>query len=339
MDDLTTEEVEQLRMLLTKAKTAQSTSSTGDSGSTSGPTIVHHRAGGLATPSKFADGSITEWLERFEVCATANGWTPATKLTQIPTFLEGRAFAIYKELPNLANLSFNEVRQALVDRFLPPESRSARYGEFQMAKILPTESTEAFTYRLEQLLSVAIPDLDGSARTEILKHQFIKGMPAMISTRLLENPTYTYPQCVVAARQLLAVHRDGISTASGSRSKDAAPATLSMAGHGHIEDSHAKSGFDVRNSNRSFDRPRTGFQRRSSEVRSCYNCGQAGHIAKNCRRSKQTSPQHDDPCQICQQPGHTAVRCDRRYERPSTHQMSSSKSGPESPERSRDGCL
>lgn len=99
-EELTPAEVVQLRVLLDNAKLTASAGSGDSSSITSGPpatpAIVHHWTSGLAMTSMFSDGNLTEWLERFDVCATANGCTLATKITQIPTFLEVRAFAIFK---------------------------------------------------------------------------------------------------------------------------------------------------------------------------------------------------------------------------------------------------
>ena len=338
-EDLTPKELEKIRALLKKPRSAAADGSSSSGGAAQIPAIVHHRTRGLATPSKFSDGNITEWLDRFEVCATANEWVEATKIVQIPTFLEGRAFAIFKEVPNPAALSFDELRQALVDKFLPPESRSARYNEFQVAKIKPTESTEAFTYRLEQMLSVAIPDLDGTARTEILKHQFIKGMPSLVEIRLLENPTYTYAQCVVAARQLLAVHRDGLGSVSSEKSgikstrigNSEERSSLAMAGHSNRDDSRpAQPQFRGRNPSTAVNR---GGQRAYNETRSCYNCGKPGHLARDCRTPRGNTSRYDAHaassvaaiCQICSRAGHTALNCYKRYDQSGPRKFQQSK--------------
>ena len=65
----------------------------------------HQQAGGLvralvSVPDKFEDGDLELWLKRFKLCASANGWDGDKQLAYLPTFLRGRAFAVYERLLN-----------------------------------------------------------------------------------------------------------------------------------------------------------------------------------------------------------------------------------------------
>ena len=70
------------------------------------------------------------------------------------------------------------------------------------------ETIDSYAYRLERKLDQAMPELgvDGAAqaRTEMLKSQFIIGLPEPYKTRLFENPQLTFQQCQTTARQLMA---------------------------------------------------------------------------------------------------------------------------------------
>ena len=43
----------------------------------------------------FDSEDITEWLNRFKICAKANGWDAAVKAVKLPTLLKGKALAVW----------------------------------------------------------------------------------------------------------------------------------------------------------------------------------------------------------------------------------------------------
>ena len=167
---------------------------------------VNHPPGGMSIPSKFEDGNIVEWLNKFEVCARANQWDDNARLRRLPTFLNGRAFAVYSRLTEQQRGTIQNLQNALLESFLPPEARGARYMEFEGCVKRPDESVETYVYRLEQLFGQALPDVQGDGKEAILKQKLIRGLPEPVKMRLLENPTLTYGQVITTARQLLAAH-------------------------------------------------------------------------------------------------------------------------------------
>ena len=52
----------------------------------------------ISVPTLFASGDVAEWLQRFEICSTANRWDAATKALKLPTLLEGEALVIWMDL-------------------------------------------------------------------------------------------------------------------------------------------------------------------------------------------------------------------------------------------------
>ena len=164
-------------------------------------------------------------------------------------------------------------------------------------------------------------------------------MPSLIEIRLLENPTYTYAQCVVAARQLLAVHRDGFGLVASEKAaiksarigNSEERSSLAMAGHSNRDDSRsARPRFNGRNENPAVNR---GGPRADKDTRSCYNCGKVGHIARDCRLPRRSASRQDAPgpaqqattCQICSRVGHTALNCYKRYDQPGGRKFQQSK--------------
>lgn len=52
------------------------------------------------TPTPFRnDGSIKQWLAKYDAIAKLNGWTDEEKLSYLPVFMDGKAYEIYSSLP------------------------------------------------------------------------------------------------------------------------------------------------------------------------------------------------------------------------------------------------
>ena len=111
-------------------------------------------------------------------------------------------------MANAEKDTYEHLRTNLIAQFYPVETRTARTIEFQTTRFTPGETIDSYAYRLERKLDQAMPELgvDGAAqaRTEMLKSQFINGLPEPYKTRLYENPMLTFQQCQTTARQLMA---------------------------------------------------------------------------------------------------------------------------------------
>ena len=174
------------------------------------PAVAVQTVGALTISSPFDDGNIIEWFEKFRVCATSNQWDEASQLRRLPTFMTGRAFAIYQRLDDAQKDTVEHFRVGMIDAFLPDEARGAKFMEFQVAVLKPEEAVESFVYRLESLLSQALPTLQAEPRGQILKQRFISGLPEDIKSKLYENPTLTYANSIITARQLIAAKKQKI---------------------------------------------------------------------------------------------------------------------------------
>ena len=176
------------------------------------------------------------------------------------------------------------LRQAMIDAFLPAEERGARYQEFDTCSMKADESVNKFVFRLEQLLGMAIPALNGDAREAILKQRFIKGMEPDVRRRLYENPVLTYAQSITTAKQLLSASKQVADDGKFGGS----------VGKPFVEDVKVKSepmatanamyrGGQQARMLGSQQNPSTNFNAaRLSSTPKCYSCGEVGHINRFC---------------------------------------------------------
>ena len=213
-------------------------------------------------------------------------------MRRLPTFLAGRAFAVFRRLGDGQRDTIAHLRQALVDTFLPAEERGARYQEFDTCSMKPDESVDHFVYRLEQLLSMAIPALDGDARQAILKQRLIKGMEPDVRRRLYENPTLTYAQCITTAKQLLSAAKQVADDSKpggviGRGSTDAMKIKQEPVASGnalHRGYQYSGTSFNAQQGNLSGVDPRRNYSAvtRPYGAPTCYTCGEVGHINRFC---------------------------------------------------------
>ena len=123
-----------------------------------GDGVRHVGLQAVSLPSHFSDGNLTQWLERFTTCATANEWTAAQQLVRLPKFLECRAYTLYRRLlPGERDTI--EHRENLLALFYPEEARETHRLELYNYKCTSDEDIDQFVYRLEQKFDQAHPEL------------------------------------------------------------------------------------------------------------------------------------------------------------------------------------
>ena len=77
----------------------------------------HH----VSFPRAFANGDACEWFKRFEICSKANNWRDETKALKLPTLLEGEALAIWLELSEEEQGTYETAKKVLLEKMTPPE--------------------------------------------------------------------------------------------------------------------------------------------------------------------------------------------------------------------------
>ena len=281
------------------------------------PAIAVQTAGALAIPTHFDDGNISEWFEKFRVCAASNQWDEAAQLRRLPPYFSGRAFAIFQRLTEAQRDTVEHLRVAMTEAFLPDEARGAKFMEFQISVLKHDEAVESFVYRLESLLSQALPTLQADPRGQILKQRFIAGLPEDIKMKLLENPTLTYANSIITARQLIAAKKQklqetmacGFSASQAIQMQNvkqehAVSASIYKQNNGRSNSNQFQHQFQQQNDVRSFPNNLYRQNHESNDVRrgvsmnitnphqgkTCYNCGKLNHIAKDCWRKQNSQP-------------------------------------------------
>ena len=136
-----------------------------------------------------------------KLCASANGWDGDKQLAYLPTFLRGRAFAVYERLLN-ADLASIELEAAL-RKAKTEESRRLAHGQLMARRLRDGEDLDVYVRDLERLLDKAYPGLTDPLRSQQLLDQFLIGIPEAISHLLLVNPAADFATTVAKTRELM----------------------------------------------------------------------------------------------------------------------------------------
>ena len=136
----------------------------------------------VSVPKQFASGDANEWFKRFDICSRANGWNDAAKALKLPTLLEGEALAIWLEISEDIQGSYEDTQAEIKRKMMPMGFVSL--DEFHNRKLLPGEALSVFVHSLKTLLLQAMPDIDADARDQLLPYQFLAGIPASVSRQL-----------------------------------------------------------------------------------------------------------------------------------------------------------
>ena len=132
-------------------------------------------------PEQFAD-----WLIRFEVIATANGWDNARQLAVLPSYLTQYAFQVYEELPGASKEDLKLMKDGLKAKLSAGDRQMVWRLQFRATKRNPGESLDAYAFRLRKLVCRAYPTLTPADQDLINKEQFIIGLGSGMQFNLLK---------------------------------------------------------------------------------------------------------------------------------------------------------
>ncbi|KFD49261.1 hypothetical protein M513_09813 [Trichuris suis] len=226
----------------------------------------------VSLPRPFENGSFTEWLLKFDLCANANGWDDAVKRLKLPTLLEGEAFLVYRSVSPDNCKSYRELVEALKSALRPVGTMRIAYSEFERMTLRPGESV--FAHRLSQAAEVALPGLDQSAMDQLLVQRLLSAIPEAYRRHLLlESGTLTLQEAVGRLRSLM--------------SFDSAGEMVSVTAVGALAPSESHLDMLQQKIDELTKQLASLGQQRlpSNERAGCFVCGSVEHFARSCPRA------------------------------------------------------
>lgn len=167
----------------------------------------------ISLPKTFANGDISEWFKRFEICCAANEWNNASKALKLPTLLEGEALAVWLELSKDERANYEDAKKGMIKK-MAPQSFVCMI-DFHKRGLHPGEPISVYVHELKKLLDQAIPSLEENARGQFLLHQFLAGIPPHVSRAIrAAADVSSLDKAVERARLLMAVETPHIAAVS-----------------------------------------------------------------------------------------------------------------------------
>lgn len=248
----------------------------------------------VSIPKPFSTGDITEWFQRFEICCRANSWNDEAKAVKLPTVLEGEALAVWLELSEEEQGDYKTAKKLLCKKIMPMEFISL--DEFHKRAFREGESLSVFFHDLKKLLSAAMPNLEASARNQLLLHQLLAGLPSSISKQLRATGDTTNLDGVLERARLLIMIEDHPEQAAVVSQ----PSTEVLLMKEQLAELTEQVALLT-----------TSRERQQPAVR-CFYCNQPGHIQRQCQAFRSHIRQRSCRCYNCGKVGHLERDCRQR---------------------------
>ena len=209
---------------------------------------------------------MDSFLHRFEVYADSQGLAEEQWAVYLSTLLKGRALEVYSRLPVKEAQNYVVLKDALLKRFNLTEEGFKQ--KFKTAKPETSEAPAQFIARLENYLLRLIElsnveqDYEG-LKNLMIREQYLESCSMQLAIFLRERKLTDLSEIAQAAEQYLEAHASKTGSHKPEQQKDTYRDR-------RMESSIKTTGEAQTN---------VGNKRKST---TCYNCGKAGHIARNC---------------------------------------------------------
>ena len=269
------------------------TGRTAECNSSPSPCKVTRR--GKAPPVDAFTGEDTElrledWLPTLERASSWNGWTHEELLMQFAGHLRGRALQEWNLLGPEDKESYEAATRALRTR-LDPGGRALAAQDFRHTAQRESEPVSDFVRRLERTFQIAYgrDGMSVETRNTLLHSQLQEGLCYNILKAPAVSGAQSYRELCLAAkneekRQAELEKRVHYRRGDPNRQvrKPAVPPAISnLTPSVSISTPSSLPSLSTSSSNPS---------RVSPGVRRCYNCGNTGHLARDCKEPKKESP-------------------------------------------------
>jgi len=245
-------------------------------------------------PSFDGRGDVTVWLKKVKLVAKLRGITDLHAV--IPLYLDGPAFALYEELPEDAKDKVDRIENALLSAFAMNKFQA--YEALQRRKWKgEAETVDVYLSDIRKLAKLA-----GINDEEMIRCAFVVGFPAEISAQLRSSDrsmTCDLNELLERARMLIVRVEPDVS-------EMCAAARVIGRGQNYTKNQSYQSGQNYQRGQN-----HQGSQNKQIQAQhniECYIC-KGPHLAKWCPKRSQPAGPETRTCFKCGEVGHLARVC------------------------------
>ena len=194
--------------------------------------------------------------------------------------------------------NYGQTKKKIVEKMAPQSFISL--DDFHKRRLHTGEPISVYVHELKKLLSQAMPELDATARDQLLMHQFLTGVPSDVSKPIRAASEVTsLDQAIEKARLLMAV--DGKDPTPVAAVNEGATANQLQELQGQISALTEQVAMLS-----------TRKQRPNQPALRCHSCGGMGHLQRECPTQRRAT--EGRCCFYCKKWGHIQRNCPEQHQ-------------------------
>src|SRR5678815_3686304 len=276
-------------------------------------------------PGKFdGTGSLESFLVQFEVCARHNKWTASDKMDYLRCSLEKAATQLLWDFGAQPSVSYEELTERLRQRYGTEGQAETFRAQLYYRRQRPEENLSDLLHEIRRLVVLAYPVPSNETTQIIAKDAFLEAMRAReLSLKVREREPKNLDEAYRTALRLEAYQRTNDSDdrrRPPNRVRGTQETDLSAQLQAQMDRFLATQKDEQRRFQREIERrideqfrelrqrnppedtnrdarperDRAGPPENQRRSMTCFNCGRAGHIARNCRQARRQNRRNEN---------------------------------------------